>query len=130
MPASGIQNIGLTALLTFQRALQVTAHNIANAGTPGYSRQSVDFSSLQGGLTPAGVLGAGVEISQIRRGFDQLLFKQLTQTTSALVFFVTRRLPGVQVTSAPPETVLKIIGPASIEAPCVWTFAGSPNAPS
>ncbi len=84
MSSSGLQNIGLTALLTFQRALEVTAHNIANAGTPGYSHQSVDLSSRQGGLTPAGPIGSGVQLAQIRRGFDNLLFSQLIGTTSAL----------------------------------------------
>ena len=82
--ASGIQSVGLTALMTFQRALQVTAHNIANAGTDGYSRQSVNLASLTGGVTGAGPIGGGVEMTHIQRNFDNLLFSQLTGHQSAL----------------------------------------------
>ena len=39
-----ILNIGLSALLAQQRALTTTANNIANASTPGYSRQRVELS--------------------------------------------------------------------------------------
>ena len=38
-------NTSLTGMLAFQRALDVTGHNIANANTPGYSRQVVEFAT-------------------------------------------------------------------------------------
>ena len=41
MSISGIFNIGKTLLLASQTQLGVTSHNIANANTPGYSRQEV-----------------------------------------------------------------------------------------
>ena len=44
-----ILNTSLTGMLAFQRALQVTSHNISNAGTPGYSRQVAEFSARIGG---------------------------------------------------------------------------------
>ncbi len=77
-----IENIGLTALAAFQRALSVTAHNIANANTPGYSRQSVVFANLPGDISPAGPLGGGVELAAVRRAFDNLAFNQLRQAVS------------------------------------------------
>ena len=40
----GLQT-SLRGLLAEQRALDVTSHNIANANTPGYRRQDVDFHS-------------------------------------------------------------------------------------
>lgn len=80
--AGGIQNIGLSALAAFQRAIQVTAHNIANANTPGFSRQSAVLTNLQGDLTPVGRIGGGVGLALVRRSFDQLLFNQLRETTT------------------------------------------------
>ncbi|MEM1090134.1 MAG: flagellar hook-associated protein FlgK [Pseudomonadota bacterium] len=77
-----IEAIGLSALAAFQRALSVTAHNITNANTPGYSRQSVLFSNLPGNLSPVGPLGGGVELAAVRRSFDSLLYNQLRQATS------------------------------------------------
>jgi flagellar hook-associated protein 1 FlgK len=40
-----ILNIGLSALLAQQRALTTTSNNIANASTPGYSRQRVELGA-------------------------------------------------------------------------------------
>ncbi|MFK7955623.1 MAG: flagellar hook-associated protein FlgK [Lysobacterales bacterium] len=77
-----IESIGLSALAAFQRALSVTANNITNANTPGYSRRSVVFGNLPGNLSPVGQLGGGVEITAVRRSFDALAFNQLRQATS------------------------------------------------
>lgn len=79
-----LQNIGLTALFAYQRALQLTAHNIANAGTPGYSRRTLDLVSLQGGFTPAGPIGAGVAVADFRRQFDAVLFHQMLGVSAAV----------------------------------------------
>lgn len=35
----------VSGLLTYQRALSTTSHNIANVNTPGYSRQGVDINA-------------------------------------------------------------------------------------
>ena len=41
MSITGILNIGRTLLTASQTQLGVTSHNIANANSPGYSRQEV-----------------------------------------------------------------------------------------
>jgi len=41
----GILNVARGALLTQQRAIDVTGHNIANVNTPGYSRQRVNMQT-------------------------------------------------------------------------------------
>ncbi len=74
--------IGLSALQTHNRAMQVTSHNIANAGTPGYSRQTVDMSSPIPEKTAVGSIGRGVEITAVRRTADTLLTERLRQTFS------------------------------------------------
>jgi flagellar hook-associated protein 1 len=72
MPSS-LLGIGRTALLSQQRALQVVSQNIANAETPGYSRQEALLSASNPIRMPWGVVGTGVEISDVTRKRDQLL---------------------------------------------------------
>jgi flagellar hook-associated protein 1 FlgK len=68
--------IGLSALLAQQRALNVTANNIANASTPGYSRQRVELSPRQVEQFGNGFIGTGVDASFVRRITDEILIAQ------------------------------------------------------
>ena len=70
-------NISLTGMRAFQRALQVTSHNIANANTPGYSRQVAEFTARIGGGSGSTYVGGGTQISTIKRMYDALLVEQL-----------------------------------------------------
>jgi len=47
--------IGTSGLLAFQRGLSTTGHNIANASTEGYSRQSVSLTTDEPGWLMAGI---------------------------------------------------------------------------
>ena len=40
-------NVAVSGMRAFQRALETTSHNIANATTPGYSRHRVNLISPQ-----------------------------------------------------------------------------------
>ena len=74
-------NIAKSGLFTAQKALNVVSQNIANAETPGYSRQRVEQKAsnpmaLSGGT---GMLGTGVEsgaVSQIRNEFLDLKYRK------------------------------------------------------
>jgi len=78
MSMLGILNIGTTALLASQRALTTTSNNVANASTPGYTRQEVELSSLPSGLTSlTGSSGNGVTVSDITRLYDSFTTLQL-----------------------------------------------------
>ncbi|MCR4441613.1 MAG: flagellar hook-associated protein FlgK [Peptococcaceae bacterium] len=70
-------NIGLKALQAQQKALDVTSHNIANANTPGYTRQDVIMEASPAFLTEKGYVGAGVDITEIRRLRDEFLDVQI-----------------------------------------------------
>ena len=71
----------LRALLAFQRSLDVTAHNISNADTEGYTRQeaslvaatplTIDSGALANGS--GAQLGQGVDVSAYRRMRDSFL---------------------------------------------------------
>ena len=58
---------GISALNSFKRGIDNTANNIANASTPGYSRQVAEFNELPGRTTPIGYIGNGVQVTTIRR---------------------------------------------------------------
>lgn len=75
---AGIFNIGKLSLLANQRALQVVSQNLANANTPGYSRQEAVLEqtapSGAGGLQT----GTGVTVAQVRRLVNGFLENQIT----------------------------------------------------
>ncbi len=84
---SNIFDVGSSALNSLQRAISTTGNNIANANTDGYSRQQVEFTSRApdriGGVT----LGTGVEISSIRRAYDQFLTQDVQARTSSSGYY-------------------------------------------
>ncbi len=67
---------GVSGLLAFQRALDTTSHNIANASTEGYSRQQVDLVTRPPEAYGNGWVGTGVDVATVRRQFDEILASQ------------------------------------------------------
>ncbi|MDI3269267.1 MAG: flagellar hook-associated protein FlgK, partial [Bacillota bacterium] len=73
----------LRALYAQRGAVEVAAHNVANAQTPGYSRQTARLSTtsplLPSGIPssfPAWSMGTGVELTSITRTRDAFLDRQ------------------------------------------------------
>lgn len=98
----------VSGMLSYQRALNVTAHNIANVNTPGYSRQVAEFVTRPGQATGAGFIGSGVQITTIKRIYDELLGRQLqtsitSQARLATLGSFASRIDGLL---ASPETGL------------------------
>ncbi|MFO1467549.1 MAG: flagellar hook-associated protein FlgK [Steroidobacteraceae bacterium] len=79
-----IFDISVSALQAFQRAINVTGNNVANAQTPGYSRQRVDLQTRQPQFYGNGWLGTGVDVATVRRSFDQAAVNQLNASSSSL----------------------------------------------
>lgn len=75
---------GITGLLAAQRQLSVTSHNIANAGTDGYSRQRAELATQQPQFQGYGYLGSGVSVTTINRMYDQFAVRQVWDSTAAL----------------------------------------------
>ncbi|MFH1567313.1 MAG: flagellar hook-associated protein FlgK [Gemmatimonadota bacterium] len=73
-PTSQGVEIGRRALQAQQTALQVTSHNIANANTPGFSRQRVDLENAAGVL---GGVGSGSDAVAIQRQRSSFLDAQV-----------------------------------------------------
>ena len=80
--ASNIFNAALTGMNAAQYGLTTTEHNIANAGTPGYSRQQIVLSPAVAQQFGAGFIGQGVNITGIKRIYDQFLNAQVLQEQS------------------------------------------------
>ncbi|PLY16726.1 MAG: flagellar hook-associated protein FlgK [Sedimenticola sp.] len=79
---AGILNIGVSALLAYQRTLSTTGHNIANANTEGYTRQRTLLATHTPNLTGAGFIGSGVKVTQIQRTYDDFIATQMRSTQS------------------------------------------------
>ncbi|MCW2607300.1 MAG: flgK [Frankiales bacterium] len=69
--------IGVSALTAAQRAVETAAHNVANAGTTGYTRQRLSVQTAMptpgtAGLRGDGMRGSGVNVVSIERLRDRL----------------------------------------------------------
>jgi flagellar hook-associated protein 1 FlgK len=73
MSLGSVLSVARQALAVQQNIIQTAGHNIANAETPGFSRQRVEVSAMYPQLLPAGALGTGVQVDNIRRSRDTLL---------------------------------------------------------
>src|SRR5208283_739174 len=69
------------ALQATQGALDVTTNNIANASTPGYSREVADLSETAPIEDGNIQYGTGVELQQIQSVRDQVLTMQIAEET-------------------------------------------------
>jgi flagellar hook-associated protein 1 len=72
-----ILSIGLSALLAQQRALTTNSNNVANANTPGYSRQRVDLTTRPTERFGPNFVGTGVAIGATQRIGDDVLAAQV-----------------------------------------------------
>src|SRR6056297_32784 len=81
-------SVGLRALETQRKSLDVTGHNIANANNEKYNKQravhKASYPYTAPGLSnngAAGQMGTGVEIAQIERVKDQFISSQIFKET-------------------------------------------------
>ncbi len=79
---NSIMDASLSAMFAAQAGLATTGHNIANANTPGYSRQTVLVAARRPDILPYGAIGRGVEILGIRRIQDDFLLNNLRSQTA------------------------------------------------
>lgn len=79
-------NISRLGMQAQQKALEVTAHNIANANTRGYSRQVSRMAATPPLPYPGGqgMLGSGVKVVEIARVRDEFLDMQIRNEMQTL----------------------------------------------
>lgn len=91
MAASLLLNLGARAMNASQAAINVIGHNIANANTPGYSRQTAVLTTATPQFTGAGFVGKGVAVDTINRVYNR---------------FLTQEAQGSRATASADETAL------------------------
>ena len=79
---TSLLNIGTRSLAAAQGALSTISHNIANVNTPGYSRQEAVLSTASGQFTGSGFFGRGVDLTTVRRQYDQFLMGAVQSNTA------------------------------------------------
>lgn len=89
MSLTSLLSIARSALLTHQRAIDVTGHNIANAQTPGFSRQRQVLQAETPLNTGFGQVGRGVMSPGIQRMRDSFLDESYRRENADLGKFST-----------------------------------------
>lgn len=89
--STGIFSIGVSGLNAAQLGLLATEHNVVNANTPGYSRQTTVQATNVAVNTGAGAIGQGVHVQTIKRMYDNFLVSQVngaqTQVSSLDAYY-------------------------------------------
>lgn len=81
--ASNILNIGKTALNAAQVGMSVAGHNIANAATPGYTRQEMVQAAAIAQNYGYGYIGQGTQVVTIQRVYSEILNRQVSSSLSS-----------------------------------------------
>ena len=87
--ATSILNIALTGLKAAQAGMSVTANNITNADTVGYSRQTLVQNASFSNFSGSGYFGQGVDVVTVTRAYNAFLTAQTTQAASSLSYLDT-----------------------------------------
>ncbi len=112
MSLTGAMNIGRSALNASSLGIQIAGNNMANAATPGYSRQRGILSTLRGdGTGLGGSIGSGVRMQAIQRQVDEALQSRLRSGTSESAAADTLSNIYAQV-----ETVLGELGDSDLSS--------------
>lgn len=82
MSTSSLMSLGTQAVFAAYAQLQTTSNNIANANTPGYSRQSAQLATAGGGYSGSGYFGRGVTVQTVTRASNMFLTQQALATGS------------------------------------------------
>lgn len=74
---TGIFSIGVSGIAAAQMGLLTTEHNVVNANTPGYSRQTATQATNIAVNTGAGAMGQGVHVQTVKRMYDSYVNSQV-----------------------------------------------------
>jgi flagellar hook-associated protein 1 FlgK len=96
---ASVYNIGVSALKVAQAGISVTSHNIANANTPGYSRQEIVQGTLLSQNLGQGFFGAGADVLGVKRQYNDFLGAQLTEAQTRSSNLSTQYDLSVQVSN-------------------------------
>lgn len=75
-----LANLGKAGLLVAQNRLATAGHNINNAATAGFNRQTVLSQTAGATATAGGWIGRGVQAVSVMRSYDNFLYNQFTSS--------------------------------------------------
>ena len=90
-------SIGVSGLMAFQKALNVTSNNVSNYATVGYSVEKANFTEGYAQATSVGYMGSGVNVQSVTRSYSELLAGQVRSSQSSYSYFDTYSTQTAQV---------------------------------
>ena len=96
---ASVYNIGVSALKAAQAGISTTTHNIANANTPGYSRQEIVQGTQIAQNLGQGYFGSGAEVLGVKRQYSDFLGAQLNEAQTRSSNLSTQYDLAVQVSN-------------------------------
>jgi flagellar hook-associated protein 1 FlgK len=88
---SGALDIARWSLYSSQLAIEVSSHNIANANTEGFSRESLLIEPNVPITVGPGQIGTGVKATEVVREYDSFLNEQITLKKSKYYYWETQK---------------------------------------
>lgn len=85
----GTLEIAKSGMMSYNAAIQTTAHNVANIETEGYSRQVANMTSLVGNKSALAVQGFGVNVESITRQRNEYYDTKYQSTQSVYNYYKT-----------------------------------------
>jgi flagellar hook-associated protein 1 len=82
MGTGALMSLGTRAMFANYAALTTVGNNIANANTPGYSRQTVELATAGSQGSGSGFFGKGVDIATVSRAHNEFLTREVAYTSS------------------------------------------------
>ncbi len=82
MSVFSLLSVGARAMNASYAQLQVTGNNVANANTPGYSRQTAELETASSQRTGSGYYGKGVDVKTVTRAHSEFLTREAALTSS------------------------------------------------
>lgn len=117
---SNLFTSALSAMNAAQAGMATTQHNIANASTPGFSRQEVVTGSRAGQQTGAGFIGAGVDVTGVIRTYDRYLTSQVRQEQTQASYLSAYHAAMTQIDSL-------VADPVAGASPAIQDFFNAIN---
>lgn len=117
---SNIYSASLSGMNAAQYGLATTQHNIANASTPGYTRQQMVVTARSSQATGAGFVGQGVDVGSVVRIYDEFLTTQVRQEQSQASYLSTYLSSMKQIDNL-------VADPATGVSPAMQDFFDSMN---
>lgn len=125
---TNILGIGQSGLAAAQLGIATAGHNIANAATPGYNRQTLLQSSAAAQNIGGSFVGQGTQIGEIKRSYNEFIAQQVNTSQSTTTYAQTYLLQIQQINSLVSDQVSGISPALQDFFSSIQNLATSPNA--